>query len=653
MRLQRRALAALLAVLMLFALLTLFFMPLGEDIESQGRPVNNRKQAPLKRIELAVDFAPAFEQKLSKTAPETAIIDSASTPAITPLPPRKSSIEIVGRVIDSDGAAIDKAQFQFLDSVPPWDFIPSQSSLSKSKKDGSFSLIVKRSELKTHIIASAGPAYEVRALELSAVTEKTKRIALGDIALEGRCVIRGQVVDAFGAGISGASVLYAPAKRLRPIEFLPSLRDDLTMGLPGPGSLRDSKSSISCDEGGYFIIPHLLPGDWMILARHENFCYGPGAKVYLSSGQSVQVQLSLKETASLRFRFQDNAKKPIKGVDVEIYPGAESYVNALDILGGVSNDKGKWSCDRFRLQFFTLLVYKEGYASRVLELDLEKMTKTIQTVTLLKGTIVQGAISLNGNDDKKARIQVLFQPIGASNSSSYADVTYGLKGPLFESSRLNPGKYRVLVTAMSHSVHVTEIELKDHQETFNLGTIALKRLSPVIVKVLNEQNEALDGVRIGATKRGFLFDSLRDFNGLTDANGNTLIYSPPGLVNLYGVKDGYLTRYKDAVLIKESVCRVTIYLTTKAGGRIQGKCYEGSGQLGKTGLIYLARKGHGRLHDSALVNSEGDYFFQKIPEGSYKLIEDPKNSEAILSDPNGWFQVRQGRETRRDFYRKP
>ncbi|MDF1661438.1 MAG: carboxypeptidase-like regulatory domain-containing protein [Planctomycetota bacterium] len=648
MKFGGRVIGLSLTVIVILVFLAAFFFATfqGAALDQGKLSFRRVERAESKKIELAESSPKVVSHRELKPTEKTVVkrTDEAT-------PPSPKSIEIVGRVVDSSDRGIANAQFQLVDSMPSWDYIPSQSNLAKSKSDGAFSIVVKRSELKVYIVVSVAPNYEVKALQLPVANPQMTKLSLGVIVLARCSSIRGQVVDGLGAGIPGAIVAYAKTEKPQPMKYLPRRIDEARTSIVARGvvTLLDSKSRVTSDPGGYFVIPHLTAGNWDIGAGDENFSDSPVQQVNLVQGKGCELLFRLAPPSDLTFRVRDKQNKVIQGAELTLLPLTEDFLERSNIAG-YSDKNGLWRVKRCRVSELLLLVEASGYASEVRKIVPEKARGSIQEMTLSKGSIIKGRLrsSKGTGEALKSKLHFLWSAKTFGGAHSY---TIPQKDR-FESERFGPGTCELTIFALGHCVRVFQLKLTGNESEIDLGTIELKPLTSVRITVLDEQNQAVAGAELGATKLGInSFDSLGS-KVVTNSRGRGQINVAPGLVSFFAKKDGYSTAYLDDVEVPESNGEVTIRLS-KTGGSLQGQCYDSKGQLAKSGLIYLVRKGHERLHDSAAVNQDGAFQFNKVPEGLYKLLEDPWKSKSFLANPNGWIFIQQGTRTRKDFYQNP
>lgn len=456
--------------------------------------------------------------------------------------------------------------------------------------------------------------YELRRLQVLA--DEPTRIA--DITLKRGGGISGTVTDSANNPIQGARLVAAshPIFQADPFEY--------TGGV------------VTTDSRGYFIIPHLPPGNVVVYATAEGYSTDSKTDVRIEDGRiNEEVNFQLSQGLSISGTVTDLLGKPLEGAHVYATPSGGKIPS---IAKAATNQEGQYVLSGLGDKIYLINVSMKGY---------EKPKRSLPA----RGgsTNIDFQLEANGSISGTVYAEDTGKPVQSFQVSHGRKHTRGNKVLLakrdsFENpdgsfliTDLDEGEHILKVRAKGYAPFITEPILVQKGQIFGGVVISLGHGGGIEGEVVDETSKrGVGGVLIQLCQEEEIFLpflGLGEGEGGSDTkltvrsskNGSFRIENAgPGLYTLEVSHPSYAPYTLKEVAIDQGKTNNLGTIPLLVGGGIQGTVFKKDGNADPNAIVSIQGENFSK---QLKTNSKGYYHIDKLPPGEYSVTCIQRESE--------------------------
>lgn len=464
--------------------------------------------------------------------------------------------------------------------------------------------------------------------------------AIKDLALVVRRGLeaRGKVVDAQGQPVAGAEIRAAH-------------REDGMMGgtrvqMRLMGMDREKPDAVTGSDGA-FLLKGLEEGQYTLAVARDGFARKtvPSLEVK-ATGENVWPPVALVAGAPIAGLVKDSAGGPISG----------AQIFAIDVgSGGRPQNSTSDAEGKFRLEGFTaerpifLNVTAQGYAT--LQRNVTPPAADIALVLKSAGT-VRGRVE--DADTKKPVTDFTISRGGPRGGGGVqimmgrggADQSFQSEDGSFELTEVPPGKWTVRGSAAGYrSAEASGVEVAEG-ETKEGVVLSMKRGGGLTGRVIDPRGTAVANASVtwhpAESEGGPMGAAMARMAGgaaggstTSDADGRFQFDGlPDSHVTVTATHPDFLEASRDIDPAKESAVDLTLGTGASISGTVVGK----DGRTGVPGALVQMNEegsgggGFGRVSESTRTDGAGNFLFEHLTAGRFKLIASGNTGKSTAKD---------------------
>lgn len=413
----------------------------------------------------------------------------------------------------------------------------------------------------------------------------------------------------------------------------------------------DKSQRVKTTEGGRYKFS-LEAGEYRVSAIHPGaFRSSKDQFITVEDGQELSIDITMREYLTLSIQVSDEQKQPIQGATLWLQPkGMPGSLRGPEL---VSDAQGRVVFKKLSDAQHNLLITHPRFASRSVKINLkDPYLQFEREFTLKKGLTLSGVVisAKTKRPPKKARLSLQRD----DDSTFFFQYECDPDG-LFQFKSLSPGRYELIVGADGFANKTMMIKIPKDSGSIQLGNVVIAPLFKLTVTVTNEEGQALEGVDLRRLDFGLCpLSELKDAadsgvdnsftlkfadGGVSDKKGQVVFQEfAPGTHNFLVQTKGKAPCFIDRQILKGDKTRITLVYSRRSA-KLSGSFLDKNGEKKANRVIVLLRQGLMFPLKSMKTNRDGQFLFDQLAPGRYKLVDALTVSQQTLESKDDWLQL--------------